>query len=316
MSEAAGRVRLSVVVPTYSRAQRLARCVRSIAVAIPQDAEIVVSDDGSTDDTLAEVAALAAQDARVRWVTGPNSGPAGARNRGWRAARGDVVAFIDDDCTAGAGWGEALLRALDAHPSCCAVEGRTEPEHDVPGFFHHSLKGGAGSYLTCNLAVRRAALEAVGGLDERFPHPHGEDLDLCFRLIERVGPIGYAPDALVLHMVVHVGALYHLRRVKLDASTYRLFALHPERFPAAWSKLKLPLWPAVDAAHPPRFGQVLLYIVLAKAALSYFALRDGKNATERLLGGAVHAASSALSLTQLGRGWRAYRQALDEAARR
>ena len=311
-----GAVRLSVVVPTYRRADRIVRCVRSVAGAIPADAEISVSDDGSTDDTRERVLSLCAEDARVRLVQGPNIGPAGARNRGWRAARGAVVAFIDDDCTAAPGWGEALLSALAADPVLCAVEGRTEPEHEVPGFFHHSLRGGAGSYLTCNLAVRRAALEAVGGLDERFPHPHGEDLDLCFRLQEGVGPIGYAPDALVLHMVIRVGALYHLRRAKLDASTYRLFALHPTRFPAAWRTVKLPLWPRVDATHPPRFSQILLYIVLAKGALSYFSVRDGKSTPDRLIGGAVHALGAALSLTQLGRGWRAYREALGEVRAR
>jgi len=305
---------LSVVVPTFRRSALLVRCVRSVLGAIPSDAELVISDDGSGDDTESVARGLAADDARIHFITGVNTGPAGARNRGWRAARAPIILFIDDDCTAAPGWGEAFLAAFAASPELAAVEGVTEPEHEIPGYFFHSMQSGRGSYLTCNLAVRALALRAVGGLDERFPYPHGEDLDLCYRIAEEVGEIGFEPRARVLHMVVPISPSWYLRRAKLDASTYRLFALHPLRFLAPAKRVKLPLVPHVDAEHPPRFWQVFAYITLSKAATAYFAARDGKSLKERALGFATHALATALSVTQLGRGWRAYRAALSERA--
>jgi GT2 family glycosyltransferase len=303
---------LSVVIPTHGRRERLERCVRSIAAQLPPNAEIVVSDDGSPDDTRERVEQWAREDPRIRLIAGSQTGPAGARNRGWRAACGEIIAFIDDDCVAEPGWCAALVAALDANASWAAVEGATEPEGEAPGFGYHSIRAGAGSYLTCNLAVRRTALAAIGGFDERFPYPHCEDLDLCLRILRDVGEIGFAPAARVQHMVVYVGATYPLRRTRLDASTYRLFALHPRRFAGSWALLKLPLFPRVGEGRPPRPWQIFAYIVGTKMAHAYFAARDGRHLRERVIGSAIHLASAVLSVTQIRPGQREYQRALKE----
>jgi GT2 family glycosyltransferase len=90
---------VSVVIPTYNRAHLIGRTLDSVRAQTFGELEIVVVDDGSTDDTRARVEAIAAIDRRVRYVGKPNGGPASARNTGFRSARGDYVALIDSDDT-------------------------------------------------------------------------------------------------------------------------------------------------------------------------------------------------------------------------
>jgi glycosyltransferase involved in cell wall biosynthesis len=299
---------LSVVIPTFNRAAMLARCIRSVATAIPQGAEIIASDDGSTDDTAATVEALRREGLPVRLVVGPNAGPAAARNRGWLAAAGDVIAFIDDDCVAEGHWGQAFLDALSASPQPAGVEGSTLPEFPAPSsFFHHSIQSQPGAHLTCNIAFHRDALEAVGGFDQRFLLAGCEDLDLCERIISACGPIAYASNAIARHAVVPIGPRYYLRRVRLDADAYRLFARHPDLFRRTCSMLRVPI-PQPRKGSRPSFLQIALYLLAGRAHHAFFSLRDGRTLRERLLGLATHILCAALSLTGLARQFRAYRE--------
>ena len=86
---------VSVIIPTYNCAPRLLRALRSVAAQTYRDIEIVVVDDGSTDDTADRVAEWTAQSgANVRYVRQPNAGPAAARNHGMRLASGDAIGAL------------------------------------------------------------------------------------------------------------------------------------------------------------------------------------------------------------------------------
>lgn len=87
--------RVSVIIPTFNRSAMVCRAVRSVLRQTLRAVEVLVVDDGSTDDTRASVAALA--DERVRYFYQPNAGRSAARNVGLDAARGDYVAFLDSD---------------------------------------------------------------------------------------------------------------------------------------------------------------------------------------------------------------------------
>ncbi len=87
--------RVSVVIPTYNRRRELGECVASVQAQTVNDMEIIVVDDGSTDDTQDMVAAI--DDDRIRYIQQPNGGPSKARNTGVRAAHGEFVAFQDSD---------------------------------------------------------------------------------------------------------------------------------------------------------------------------------------------------------------------------
>ncbi|WP_436698167.1 HAD-IIIA family hydrolase [Nocardioides sp. BYT-33-1] len=115
-------------------------------------------------------------------------GPARARNRGWRHARTPWVSFLDDDVVPGPGWSEALLDDL-AHAEACgyaASQARLvvpPPEGRRPTDDERATLGLVDAWwITADMSVRRAALDRVGGFDERFPRAFREDTDLALRL--------------------------------------------------------------------------------------------------------------------------------------
>jgi glycosyltransferase involved in cell wall biosynthesis len=194
---------VSVVVATHNRAARLERLLAGLrGQTLPLDRfEAIVVDDGSTDDTPAVLR-------RERATTGldlsvlrheKGRGPAAARNSGWRAARAPVVAFTDDDCVPAADWLERLL----ARPSDdTIVKGRTVPdpaEAHLLGPYSKTvdIQHSSPHYETCNVAYPRALLERIGGFDESYPSPAGEDSDLGCRAVAAGGRPVFAPEALV-----------------------------------------------------------------------------------------------------------------------
>src|SRR3954464_7999396 len=114
-------------------------------------------------------------------------GPAWARNAGWRRSRAEWIAFLDDDVIPEPGWAAALARDLaPLPPRVAASQGRlcvplagdrrpTDWERNVAGLEH-------AQWATADMAFRRAALAAVGGLDEGLPRAYREDADLALRL--------------------------------------------------------------------------------------------------------------------------------------
>lgn len=96
-SLALDRPTLSVVVPTFNASDFIEKCLRSILAQEGITLEILVVDDGSNDDTAEKAKQVAERDDRITVITGPNSGPAIARSRGAKAARGDYLAFADAD---------------------------------------------------------------------------------------------------------------------------------------------------------------------------------------------------------------------------
>jgi hypothetical protein len=200
---------VSVVVATRDRPARLAALLAGLRrqrLPAGEGFEVVVVDDGSGPDTVAELEAEAAAgrlDLSVLREEAPR-GPGAARNRGWRAARAGLVAFTDDDCVPDPGW---LAGGLAAHRRVpeAMVQGRTEPE---PAELHHggplartlrSVELGP-QYPTANMFYPRELLEELSGFDEGFGlRPGGEDTDLAWRAIELGRPAVLAPDALVHH---------------------------------------------------------------------------------------------------------------------
>src|SRR4051794_5701981 len=165
----------------------LARCLAALREQTldAERFEVVVVDDGSTDET-ARVLAGAAHDRGpalevVRHAS--SRGASAARNAGWRRARAPVVAFTDDDCVPVAGWLAAGLAACAAAPGAI-VQGRIDPlpsERHLLGPFSRTLSvpGPAPTFATANVFYPRALIERLGGFDEHMTT--GEDTDLAWR---------------------------------------------------------------------------------------------------------------------------------------
>ncbi len=179
-------MRLSVVVPTYNRSHVLRVCLEALAAQTlpPAAFEVLVVDDGSTDDT-EEVVRGFEHKLRVRYLRQPhNRGRAAARNRGIQEAEGDVVVFVDSDVFPVPGFLEAHR---SVHARWTRAVGRGPlllTEHlDDPFGKPPLLPDPSPSFLdTANASVRREHLLAAGGFDEEFRHYGWEDVDLGVRL--------------------------------------------------------------------------------------------------------------------------------------
>ncbi|MBX6312689.1 MAG: glycosyltransferase [Isosphaeraceae bacterium] len=198
-------MRASVVIPTYQRPRLLDRCLAAIAAQDfdPAAHEVIVVDDAASAATRRQVEGSAPwfrADLRYLPVNGRH-GPAAARNIGWRAARGEIIAFTDDDCIPEPGWLRTGLATFG--PGVAAVAGRTiVPLPEEPtDYERNAARLEVAEFITANCFCRREALERVGGFDERFAVAWREDSDLYFSLLERGDRIVRAPGAVVLHPV-------------------------------------------------------------------------------------------------------------------
>lgn len=225
--------RISVAVSTYQRAPmlpRLIECLERQTLSLG-DFEVVVVDNGSSPETSEIIEKLAASTKlRLHAVRiAPNRGPSGGRNVAWHEARGDVVAFTDDDCAPTNAWLEHGLRAMGTGD--VVVAGRTLPDPGVEmGPFSRSVHVGDVNWMpTCNVFYSRSDLEAVDGFDESFTKPGGEDTDLAFRVRDhRSREFRYAPEALVLHDVRPSRFIDAAKETFRWTDVARFFRLHPE----------------------------------------------------------------------------------------
>ncbi|HYZ28220.1 MAG TPA: glycosyltransferase family 2 protein [Thermoleophilaceae bacterium] len=226
---------ISIVVPTRNRAAHLRALLASVAEQRDAPAfEVIVVDNASSDDTLAVVAEADSQaDAHVRAIHLPRPlGPAVARNRGWRSARGELVVFTDDDVVARPGWLAALAGAHRRDGSAL-IQGRTEPDprdaHRLAAFTRSQSASGPGPWFqTCNIAYPRALLERLGGFDESFWEAAGEDTDLGWRAIEAGTRVIYEPEAVNWHAVHNPGALKLIKATQKWRLAVRTVARHPQ----------------------------------------------------------------------------------------
>jgi len=229
-------MRVSVVIPTYRRPDLLARCLGALAgqTLDAADYEVLVCDDAASVDIRRQVEAFA-RTARpvVRYlpVTGPH-GPAAARNVGWRAASAPVVAFTDDDTVPDPGWLTAAVGVFERDPELAAVTGQVVvPLPPRPTDYERNESGLAtAEFVTANCFVRRSALAAVGGFDERFRAAWREDSDLQFSLLERGWKILKVPDAVVVHPVRPARWGVSLRQQRKCVYDVLLFKKHPAAY--------------------------------------------------------------------------------------
>lgn len=232
---------VSVVVPTFHRDEALRQCLRCLlAQSLDRTTyEILVADDGPCDSTRRLVQSrppVAGPVVRYIPIT-QTQGPAGARNAGWRAAGGAVIAFTDDDCLPEPDW---LAAGLEAIAGADAATGRTVvPLPDRPTDHQRDTAGlSRAAFITANCFCRRDALEEVGGFDERFTSAWREDSDLHFSLLEKGKKVVRADKAVVVHPVREAPwgiSLKTQRRGVFDPLLYRkhrgLYRKHVEPLP-------------------------------------------------------------------------------------
>lgn len=212
---------VTVVVPAHRRADRLRALLDSL-----DGAPVVVGADRPAPAVL-----QVCREAGVRVVEPAVPGPAAARNAAWRMAESGLIAFVDDDCVAAPGWLAALLAAAQDAPGS-VVQGRVEPhpgEREAIGPFSRTLwvREAGPFFQTANILYPRGVLERLGGFDEAYPHPAGEDTDLGWRAREAGIPVVFAPGALVWHAVHQPGWRGLVQDAPRWGSAVRIVRRHP-----------------------------------------------------------------------------------------
>lgn len=206
---------ISVVVPTCHRNDLLALCLQRLAPgsqSLQAEYEVIVTDDGlvATAENM-----IAQEFPWARWVAGPKDGPAANRNNGARHARGEWIAFTDDDCLPDCRWLESILSA--AKHGIDVIEGRTTIPDFVDNPFKQGVRNESGdNFWSCNLAVRRGVFEKLGGFDQDFKEAADEDMEFGFRFRKRGHIHRFVPEALVLHPVRTLTWQHVWKRVKMN----------------------------------------------------------------------------------------------------
>jgi GT2 family glycosyltransferase len=196
--------RISVVVCTYNGERTIRDCLEGLLKLDYPDFEVIVVDDGSTDAT-----ASIARHCGYAPITTGHRGLGHARNVGIEAATGEIVAFIDDDARPDPHWltylavtflrtnhvgvgGPNVAPAEDGVVADCVANAPGGPVHVL-------LSDQEAEHIPgCNMAFRKADLEAIGGFDPQF-HAAGDDVDVCWRLQRAGGTLGFSPAAMVWH---------------------------------------------------------------------------------------------------------------------
>lgn len=205
----AGVERLSVIIPARNEARRIDATIAAVLTEIERagaEGEVVVVDDGSTDDTGA-----VASRAGVRVVRLEGSGnPGAARNRGAAAAGGEVLVFLDADCVPAPGWLRALLDAHAAGEACVGGSLAMPPglpltarlDYYFSSYHQHPDRPGGvvPNHTPANLSVRRDVFESGPGFTESYPVADGhEELTLQAALHRRGIRCYFEPGAVVYH---------------------------------------------------------------------------------------------------------------------
>jgi len=217
---------VSVIIPTYNRAPYIAEAIRSVQAQAGANVEIIVADDGSTDNTAEVVGGLGDT---VICMSLPHSGqPAATRNGGLRVATGRFIAFLDSDDLFLPNKLAVQVAAFESHPEAGFVYSngyffREDPHHPT-GYGLDGLPTPSGDVLAdllrgnfvaspCVALIRRSCLDVVGAFDDNPGLMAVEDYDLWLRLAARF-PVIYVPET--------VAAIRrHGRSISRDVGTLR-----------------------------------------------------------------------------------------------
>ncbi len=221
---------VSIVVPTLNGERRIGACLHALSRQVTgREFEIVVVDDGSTDGTATEAKRFSG----VRLIREANAGPAAARNRGAREARGSILLFTDDDCIPMPNWMDAMLAPF-SDPEVVGAKGvyRTRQSSVIARFvqieyedkYRLTARERDIDFVdTYSAGFRRDSFLQIGGYDTSFPVACAEDVELSYRMAARGWKMKFVPDAIVYH--THPDQLGSYLRKKYKFAYWRMLAV-------------------------------------------------------------------------------------------
>jgi O-antigen biosynthesis protein len=317
---------VSVVICAYNAERTMRQCLESLTRLAYPNYEVVIVDDGSSDQT----AQISKDFPQFRLIRQTNKGLGIARNVGAHAARGEIIAYTDSDCVVDPHWLTLMVRAMQeggfdgcGGPNYAPHEdGRVEAcVAASPGAPCHVLiSDSTAEHLAgCNMIFTRAALDQVGGFDPRFTSA-GDDVDVCWRMLGRGLRLGYSPAAFVWHFRRNTISAYYGQQRGYGRAEAMLYQCYPERFNALgqikWTGTipgfirTLPggdeprvFWGARRTGHQTIFDPALKVLAFMPQTLEWTILWTIALAASILLGGT---AWPALAMLALGPVWALY----------
>jgi glycosyltransferase involved in cell wall biosynthesis len=221
---------VSIIIPTFNGASRIGNCLDSLLQQTSeQNVEILVVDDGSTDNTRNVVQYYSG----VRLISQANSGPAAARNRGASEGRGAILVFTDDDCVPMPNWLDAMLAPFE-DPEVVGTKGvyRTHQKSLTARFVQIEYEDryrlmARFAYIdfvdTYSAAFRRDRFLKMSGYDTSFPLACAEDVELSYRMSAHGWKMKFAPSAVVYH--THPDTLSRYLKKKYKFAFWRVLAV-------------------------------------------------------------------------------------------
>lgn len=231
------RTTASIIIPTFNGAARIGNCLDALlGQSRDRNVEVIVVDDGSTDNTTSAVARYPG----VRLISQANAGPAAARNRGAEEARGEIILFTDDDCVPTPGWLDAMLKPFN-DPQIVGAKGvyRTHQRRLSARFvqieyedrYHLMARLPFIDFVdTYSAAFRRDRFMEMGGYDTSFPVACAEDVELSYRMSARGWKMTFVPTAIVYH--THPDTFLRYLKKKYKFAFWRVTAVrkNPGKF--------------------------------------------------------------------------------------
>ncbi len=230
--------RISVVVCSCNGERTIRECFEGLRRLEYPNFEVIVIDDGSSDGT-----AAITREYGFRLISTPNRGLSAARNVGMEAATGEIVAYIDDDAYPDPHW-LSYLAAAFLGARYAAVGGPNIPPdgdglvadcvaNSPGGPVHVLLSDREAEHIPgCNMAFRKASLQAVGGFDPQF-RAAGDDVDACWRLQHQGTTLGFNPAAMVFHHRRNSVRAYWKQQLGYGKAEALLERKWPEKYNAA-----------------------------------------------------------------------------------
>ncbi len=258
--------KVSIIVPTYNGSKKISACLKALlAQKTKRPFEIIVVDDGSTDNTIEVVSRFP----EIKLLRQSNSGPAVARNQGVREAQGKIVLFTDDDCIPEPDWLEEMLKPFTL-ATISGVKGayKTVQKELIARFVQIEYEEKYDCLRrnkwidfidTYSAAFSRDIFLAAGGYDERFSTASTEDQEFSFRLSNQGYKMVFTPKARVHH--THVASFLGYLKKKHKIGYWKVLTLHKNRSKAmgdSHTPRTLKLQIALTAIFIPSLGALLV----------------------------------------------------------
>lgn len=229
-------MKIAIVVGVLNEERYISNLLDSLLSQTRMPNEIIIVDDGSTDKTAEIIKSFAEKNSVLKYIYQKNSGPAKARNTAWKNSTSDICVFTDGDCVPEKNWLENITKPFfNANIGAIGGSYKTLNTKSILARFigleiewrYRNIKKEIQAHGTYNLAVRKEILEEIGGLDESYPVPSGEDWDMTYKISKKYNLL-FVRDAVVGHYHPENFWNYLKNQSRRSYDRIKVYKSHPE----------------------------------------------------------------------------------------